>query len=112
MESPLTVGAKILYFKSGDLIFKGSLNFFAMPLEKFPATLKLMELHKGWFPHAFNKECNFSYVGPFPPKEDYDPDSMDSKKREKFLTWYNQQVSSNAIFKKSCWNIVRVMLHN
>ena len=23
---------------------------------------------------------------------------MDSKKREKFLTWYNQQVVSNAIF--------------
>lgn len=37
-ESPLTVGAKILYFESGDLIFKDSLNFFAMPLEKFPAT--------------------------------------------------------------------------
>ena len=98
MESPLTVGAKILYFESGDLIFKDSLNFFAMPLEKFPATFNLTELHKGWFPHAFNKECNFSYVGPFPPKDDYDPDSMDNKKREKFLTWYNQQVSSNAIF--------------
>ena len=69
-----------------------------MPLEKFPATFNLMELHKGWFPHAFNKECNFSYVGPFPAKEDYDPDSMDSKKRENFLTWHNQQVSSNAIF--------------
>ena len=98
MESPLTVGAKILYFESGDLMFKGSLNFFAMRLEKFPATFNLTELHKGWFPHAFNKECNFSYVGPFPPKEDYDPDSMDSKKQEKILTWYNQQVSSNIIF--------------
>ena len=98
VERPLTVGAKILYFESGDLIFKDSLNFLAMPLEKFPATFNLTELHKGWFPHAFNKEYNFSYVGPFPPQGDYDPDSMDSKKREKFLTWYNQQVSSNAIF--------------
>ena len=69
VESPLTVGAKILYFKSGDLIFKGSLNFFAMPLEKSPATFNLTELHKNWFPHAFNKECNFSYVGPFPPEK-------------------------------------------
>ena len=69
VESPLTVGAKILYFESGDLIFKGSLNFFAMPLEKSPATFNLTELHKNWFPHAFNKECNFSYVGPFPPEK-------------------------------------------
>ena len=104
VERPLTVGAKILYFESGDLIFKDSLNFFAMPLEKFPATFNLTELHKGWFPHAFNKECNFSYVGPFPPKEDYDPDSMDSKKREKFLTWYNQQgpPTPSLTSEKSC----------
>lgn len=47
VERPLTVGAKILYFESGDLIFKDILNFFAMPLEKFPATFNLAELHKG-----------------------------------------------------------------
>ena len=69
-----------------------------MPLEKFPATFNLTELHKGYFPHAFNRECLFNYCGPFPPKEDYNPDSMDSKKREKFLTWYNQKVASNAVF--------------
>ena len=41
VERPLTMGANILYFESGDLIFKDSLNFFAMPLEKFPATFNL-----------------------------------------------------------------------
>ena len=29
---------------------------------------------------------------------EYDPDSMDSKKREKFMTWYWQKVSENAVF--------------
>lgn len=29
---------------------------------------------------------------------EYDPDSMDSKKREKFMTWYRQKVSENAVF--------------
>lgn len=38
VERPLTQGAKILYFETGDLVFKDSLNFFAMPLERFPAT--------------------------------------------------------------------------
>ena len=36
VEKTLTQGAEILYFESGELIFKKSLNFFAMPLEKFP----------------------------------------------------------------------------
>ena len=47
VERPLTVGAKILYFESGDLIFKDSLNFFAMPLEKFPATFNLTGTAQG-----------------------------------------------------------------
>ncbi|CAH3136000.1 unnamed protein product, partial [Porites lobata] len=38
VEKPLTQGAKILSFECGNLIFKDSLNFFAMPLERFPST--------------------------------------------------------------------------
>ena len=84
--------------ESDDLIFKDSLNFLAMPLERFPATFNLSELHKGYFPHAFNCEENFNYSGSYPPMSEYDPDSMDSKKREKFMTWYRQKVSENAVF--------------
>lgn len=98
VERPLTQGAKILYFETGDLVFKDSLNFFAMPLERFPATFPLTELHKGYFPHAFNREENFNYVGEYPPMDAYDPDSFDSKKRDAFKTWYNEKVASNAIF--------------
>ena len=98
VERPLTRGAKILYFETGDLVFKDSLNFFAMPLERFPATFHLTELHKGYFPHAFNRQENFHYVGEYPPMDAYDPDSFDSKRRDAFKTWYNEKVASNAIF--------------
>ena len=98
VENPLSQGAKILYFESGDLIFKDSLNFFAMPLERFPATFNLTELHKGFFPHAFNRQENFNYSGSYPPMAEYDPDGMNDKKRKEFMTWYQQKVESNATF--------------
>ena len=98
VEKPLTQGAKILYFESGNLIFKDSMNFFAMALENFPATFNLRELHKGFFPHAFNREENFEYSGEYPPKEDYHPDEMDSKKRDKFLAWHARKVAEQAVF--------------
>ena len=69
-----------------------------MPLERFPATFHFTELQKGHFPHAFNREENFNYAGNYPPMAEYDPDSMDSKKRETFLTWYRQKVAENAVF--------------
>lgn len=76
VEKPLTQGTKILDFETGDLVFKDSLDFFAMPLERFPATFHLTELHKGYFPHAWNHEENFAYNGPHPPIDAYDPDSL------------------------------------
>ena len=98
VEKPLTEGAKILSFECGNLIFKDSLNFFAIPLERFPSTFNLTELHKGYFPHAFNREENWNYEGHYPPMSEYDPNSFDSKKRDKFMTWYQQKVAQNAIF--------------
>ena len=98
VERPLTQGAKILYFESGELIFKDSMNFFAMPLAKFPSTFNLQEIHKGFFPHSFNRQENFRYEGAYPPAADYNPDEMDSKKRAQFLTWHAQKVASNAVF--------------
>ena len=29
---------------------------------------------------------------------EYDPDSFDSKKRDKIMTWYQQKVAQNTIF--------------
>ena len=46
------------------------MNFFAMALDKFPSTFHLQESHKGFFPQAFNQECNFNYSGKYPPIAD------------------------------------------
>ena len=74
------------------------MNFFALALDKFPSTFHLQELHKGFFLHAFNQECNFNYSGQYPPNADYNPDDMDTKKREQFLTWHARKVAENAVF--------------
>ena len=46
----LTVGAKVLSFKSGPIKFIDSLCFLPMPLASFPSTFNLTELKKGSFP--------------------------------------------------------------
>ena len=60
----LTIGAKVLSFTSGALIFKDSLCFLPMPLASFPSTFDLTEMKKGFFPHAFNTPEHQSYSSP------------------------------------------------
>lgn len=74
------------------------MNFFAMRLAKFPSTFDLQEIHKGFFPHSFNRQENFQCEGAYPIAADYNLDEMDSKKREQFLTWHAQRVAINAVF--------------
>lgn len=59
IEKPLTQGAKILYFESGNLFLKDSMSFFAMALDKFPSTFHLQELHKGFFSSRLQPRMQF-----------------------------------------------------
>ena len=86
------MGAKILSFKTGPITFKDSLCFLPFPLSAFPDTFGIPELKKGYFPHAFNTPKNQDYVGSIPPKHCYDPEGMKPKHKEKFETWYVEQV--------------------
>ena len=81
-----------------EIKFIDSLNFIPMALAKFPKTFGLDELCKGYFPHYFNKDENQEYVGPIPCQEDYGANSMKPEAREKFLTWYQEQVENNYVF--------------
>ena len=58
----LTVGAKVLSFKSGPLKFIDSICFLPMSLASFPRTFNLIELKKGFFPHLFNTPDNQQLV--------------------------------------------------
>ena len=98
LEKILNQGAKMLSFECGNLVFKDSLNFFNMPLEKLPATFNLRELHKGYFPYTWIRPQYYSYCGPYPPADAYEPDLMSGKKRKAFLTWHADKVQSDAVF--------------
>jgi len=76
----LSMGAKYLSFQCGDMIFRDSLNFFNMPLEKLPATFNLRELHKGFFPYSWICPEKCSYIGEYPPAEDYNPGHTSEKR--------------------------------
>jgi hypothetical protein len=90
----ITRGAKILSLTVPEMNIKfiDSLCFIPMKLAAFPKTFGLTELQKGYFPHFFNRAENQDYVGPMPEANFYDPDGMSSDDREKFYTWYNEQV--------------------
>lgn len=99
VTSQLTVGAKVLSFTSGPLVFKDSLCFLPMPLAAFSGTFGITELKKGYFPHAFNTPDNQSYVGRIPDIEYYDPEGMkDEKVKRAFEQWHADQVSRGVEF--------------
>lgn len=98
VENQITVGAKVLSFKSGTIKFIDSLCFLPMPLSAFSATFNLHELKKGFFPHLFNIPAHQNYVGRIPDLEFYDPDSMMSSKKEELMHWYGDQVRRNVVF--------------
>ena len=98
VEKVLSMGAKFLSFHCANVIFRDSLNFFNMPLERLPATFNLTEAHKGFFPYSYISADKLSYVGPYPSAAEYHPERMNEKRRKEFLSWHKEKVDSNAIF--------------
>jgi len=98
VKDQITIGTKILSFKSHRLTFKDSLCFLPFPLSNFPATFGLTELCKGFFPHKFNMLENQDYEGSMPPKDTYDPDGMSVKKKAEFEQWYQEKVDADYRF--------------
>ena len=98
VEKMLSMGAKFLSFQCGNMIFRDSLNFFNMPLERLPATFNLKEAHKGFFPYSYISEDKINYIGEYPKAEDYHPERMNEKRRKEFLAWHKEKVDSGAIF--------------
>ena len=66
VEKVLSMGAKFLSFQCGNMIFRDSLNFFNMPLERLPATFNLTEAHKGFFLYSYICEDKLDYIGVYP----------------------------------------------
>ena len=98
VENQITVGAKVLSFKSGTIKFIDSLCFLPMPLSAFSATFNLTELKKGFFPHLFNIPAHQNYVGRIPDIEFYDGESMMVEKKKELQQWHSDQVRQNVVF--------------
>lgn len=92
-------GKNIISMKYGRTKFIDSLNYFQMKLSDLPATFGLGECNKkGIFPHLFNTVENQNYVGPLPDATFYSPDTMSTKERDNFYSWYREMTNINAIF--------------
>ena len=98
VEEQLTIGAKVLSFKSGALVFKDSLCFLPMPLSSFPSTFNLTELKKGFFPHSFNTPDHQDYRGPIPALEYFDPKGMSPAMKTELENWHEEQVRNNVVY--------------
>ena len=90
-----------------------SLNFFPMPLSMLPKTFGLDGFKKGDFPHLFNVEAHYDYVGPYPDVRYYGVESMKSEHREEFLAWYETKKTETFNFESEllayCENDVEIL---
>jgi len=92
-------GSKIqyMYFKSGNIRFIDTLNFFLEGLRKLSKSYNIDTL-KGYFPHKMNTPEYQDYDGPMPNRALYDPDRMMGEERADFDAWYREQVKNNVRF--------------
>ena len=93
-------GAKVLSLTVDmfNIRFVDSLNFIPMKLANFPKTFGIEELAKGHFPDLFNRKEKENYVGPIPPAPYYNPNGMNPKDKEAFMTWHTTKKESNYVF--------------
>lgn len=90
-------GTKIISLSLGKVRLIDSLNYFLKPLAALPAMFNFPE-QKGYYPHFFNTDENYNYIGPIPDIKYFDPDSKMPEDRKKLLEWYDEQKKANVIF--------------
>ena len=85
----------------GQIQFKDSMSYLAMPLSRMPKTFGMTDMTKGYFPHFFNTEANQHTVLPHLPEAHYyDPDNMHTEQREAFYALYQTHASDPFDFQE------------
>ncbi|XP_051782587.1 uncharacterized protein LOC127527551 [Erpetoichthys calabaricus] len=83
-----------------------------MKLSAMPKAMGF-EAAKGYFPHFFNLAENQNYIGPYPEPECYGVQSMMTKEKEEFFTWYDSVKHGVFNFKEEmafyCKNDVEIL---
>jgi hypothetical protein len=101
-------GAKIitLIIAEYNIRMIDSMSFIPMALKKIPGIFNL-ESSKGDFPHFFNLDENFHYIGPYPGVSFYGADSMSPDARESFLKWHKSTEGKIFDFQKEILDYCR-----
>ena len=110
-------GTKIVMIDCGIVRFIDSLSFLPLRLEKLPNAFpsRSITLQKGCFPHLFNKEENYSYVGPWPALVYYQPESKSVSSRRELEEWHASKSQETFHFMdeliRYCRMDVMILLH-
>ena len=84
-----------------NIRFIDSLNFIKTALSNLPKVFGFEnQFAKGFFPHKFNTEQNYDYVGQIPEKEQFDFKWMSHERRKEFDEWYPTQFDKEWNFKQ------------
>lgn len=82
-------GLKILTILYDNHIrYIDSINFIPMALKKFPESFGLPSIQKGFYPHLFNTDANFDYVGSIPDRSFFPEDTLSREENADFAIWY------------------------
>ena len=76
----------------------GSYACVAHAFAKFLSIFNIAEEEKGFFPHTFNRQEFWNYLGPIPHWWYYQTDNFSPSKHEEVFTWYNEQVRNQVLF--------------
>ena len=102
-------GCRLIYMY--DECFKrryiDSYSFTPMHLANMSAALNLSTVEKGHFPHAFNKQENNSYRGPYPEKHYYGYDNMSNTSLSLSDMSYNEVAEGVFDFQKEFYKYGR-----
>jgi G:T-mismatch repair DNA endonuclease (very short patch repair protein) len=98
-EKYIAVGTKIMSMMVNGVKFIDSFRFMPMSLSKLPDAFGFGEsVSKGDFPHLFNRENNWNYVGEIPDFKYYGADNRSEKDKQKLLQWWTEQRRANYEF--------------
>lgn len=96
---PILNGMKILKITyDKNIFFIDSLNFIPFALSKFPKIFGLNNLSKGYYPHFFNTEKNYNYVGNIPDKTYFGTNYMSSEQIKDFDNWYTEMQNTCLVY--------------
>lgn len=94
ISNQLMNGAKTLSFtyryEDSQVQFKDSMCFLPMSVDAAGKAF-ILQVAKGFFPHALQTADSLLYTGEFPSRDKFNPDHMKKDRRDDFLEWHAKE---------------------